>query len=67
MEKIQSIRGMRSVLPEETPVWQWLENRIRNITSRYGYQEVRLPILEPVALFERAVGESTDIGLKRDV
>lgn len=32
-----------------------------NITSRYGYQEVRLPILEPVALFERAVGESTDI------
>lgn len=61
MEKIQSIRGMRSVLPEETPVWQWLENRIRNITSRYGYQEVRLPILEPVALFERAVGESTDI------
>ncbi|WP_429619454.1 histidine--tRNA ligase [Serratia sp. 2723] len=61
MVKIQSIRGMRDILPEETPLWQWLESKVRNITYRYGYQEVRLPLLEPVALFERAVGESTDI------
>ncbi|MTD27211.1 histidine--tRNA ligase [Erwinia sorbitola] len=61
MSKIQSIRGMRSILPEETPVWQWLESKVRSIAWRYGYQEVRLPILEPVSLFERAVGESTDI------
>ncbi|QHA89881.1 histidine--tRNA ligase [Serratia rhizosphaerae] len=61
MMKIQSIRGMRDILPEETPLWQWLESKVRDITYRYGYQEVRLPILEPVALFERAVGESTDI------
>ncbi len=59
--KIQSIRGMRDILPEETPLWQWLESKVRAITYRYGYQEVRLPLLEPVALFERAVGESTDI------
>lgn len=61
MSKIQSIRGMHSVLPDETPLWQWLESKVRAITYRYGYQEVRLPILEPVSLFERAVGESTDI------
>ena len=61
MSKIQSIRGMRSILPEETPIWQWLENKVRTVAHRYGYQEVRLPILEPVSLFERAVGESTDI------
>ncbi|MGV3344486.1 histidine--tRNA ligase [Enterobacteriaceae bacterium LUAb1] len=61
MSNVQSIRGMRSILPEETPVWQWLESKVREITRRYGYQEVRLPLLEPVALFERAVGESTDI------
>lgn len=61
MSKIQSIRGMRSILPDETPIWQWLESKVRAITYHYGYQEVRLPLLEPVSLFERAVGESTDI------
>lgn len=61
MSKIQSIRGMKDVLPEETPLWQWLESEVRRVTYRYGYQEIRLPLLEPVALFERAVGESTDI------
>ncbi|CAH0532736.1 Histidine--tRNA ligase [Vibrio stylophorae] len=61
MSKIQSIRGMKDVLPEETPLWQWLETVVRRMTHRYGYQEIRLPLLEPVALFERAVGESTDI------
>jgi len=61
MSKIQAIRGMRTILPEETPVWQWLESQVRSITWRYGYQEIRLPILEPVSLFERAIGESTDI------
>ena len=64
MSKIQSIRGMRSILPEETPLWQWLEGKVRAITRRYGYQEVRLPLLEPLSLFERAVGESTDIVTK---
>ncbi|NNN45568.1 MULTISPECIES: histidine--tRNA ligase [unclassified Vibrio] len=61
MNNIQSIRGMKDILPDETPIWQWLENIIRKATHRYGYQEIRLPILEPVALFQRAVGEATDI------
>lgn len=59
--KLKAIRGMRDVLPEETPLWQWLESKYRRLTFRYGYQEVRLPLLEPVALFERAVGDATDI------
>jgi len=61
MTKRQAIRGMRDVLPDETPLWQWLESKFRHMAFRYGYQEVRLPLLEPVSLFERAVGESTDI------
>lgn len=62
--KLKAIRGMRDVLPAETPIWQWLENKFRRLTYRYGYQEIRLPLLEPVALFERAVGEATDIVAK---
>lgn len=61
MSKLQAIRGMKDVLPDETPLWQWFENKVRHVTYQYGYQEVRLPLLEPVSLFERAVGESTDI------
>ena len=59
--KTKSIRGMRDVLPDETPIWQWLENKLRRLTFRYGYHEMRLPLLEPVALFERSVGQATDI------
>ncbi|HGD3512607.1 TPA: histidine--tRNA ligase [Klebsiella aerogenes] len=62
--KLKATRGMRDVLPAETPIWQWLENKFRRLTYRYGYQEIRLPLLEPVALFERAVGEATDIVAK---
>lgn len=59
--ELRSIRGMKDVLPDETPIWQWLETKFRRLAFRYGYQEMRLPLLEPLALFERAVGESTDI------
>ncbi|MBT0717612.1 histidine--tRNA ligase [Rosenbergiella epipactidis] len=59
--KTKAVRGMRDVLPEETPIWQWLESKLRRLTFRYGYHEIRLPLLEPVALFERSVGQATDI------
>ncbi|KJG27748.1 histidine--tRNA ligase [Photobacterium angustum] len=58
---IQSIRGVTDILPEQTPIWLWLESVIKQVTHSYGYQQIRLPIIEPLALFERAVGESTDI------
>lgn len=61
MKKIQSIRGMPDVLPGETARWQWAEARVRDVLARFGYREIRLPILEYTNLFARGVGEATDI------
>jgi len=61
MKKIQSIRGMNDVLPEDSPCWQYLESTIASLLSRYGYGEIRFPILEPTELFKRTIGEVTDI------
>ncbi|MFT5033744.1 MAG: histidyl-tRNA synthetase, partial [Bacteroidia bacterium] len=61
MAKIQSIRGMNDLLPEETPVWQYLEAQLRDLLARYGYSEIRFPILEQTELFKRSIGEVTDI------
>lgn len=58
---IQSIRGMHDILPEQSAAWQYLEATVRQLLSRYGYHEIRMPILEPTELFKRAVGEVTDI------
>lgn len=60
-EKLQAIRGMRDILPEESIRWQYLENKITCILNNYGYQEIRLPILEKTGLFARSIGEQTDI------
>ncbi len=61
MARIQSIRGMNDILPSETPVWQYLEGRVRDVLSRYGYSEIRFPIVEHTELFKRSIGEVTDI------
>lgn len=61
MSKIQAIRGMNDILPTETPIWQYLEKTLKNIVFSYGYQEIRLPILEKTELFARSIGEVTDI------
>ncbi|MFT6269408.1 MAG: histidyl-tRNA synthetase [Alphaproteobacteria bacterium] len=58
---IQAIRGMNDCLPSQTPVWQFVEARIRELANSYHYQEIRTPILESTDLFKRSVGESTDI------
>lgn len=58
---IQSIRGMHDILPEQTPVWQWLESRLRQVARGYGFQEIRLPIVEFTDLFARSIGDVTDI------
>ncbi|WP_101674352.1 histidine--tRNA ligase [Alloalcanivorax mobilis] len=60
-KKIASIRGMNDILPEQTPLWQWLEARVRAVLGAYGYQEIRTPILEQTDLFKRSIGEVTDI------
>ncbi|MGX2974344.1 histidine--tRNA ligase [Ursidibacter arcticus] len=58
---IQAIRGMNDCSPTETPLWQWVEEQIKDILASYGYSEMRSPIIESTALFERGVGEATDI------
>lgn len=60
-KKIQAIRGMNDWLPSDSFFWQQTENKIKQIFNQYGYKEVRTPILESTALFNRAVGEVTDI------
>ena len=58
---IQAIRGMNDILPEQTPYWQYVENIFRQLMQSYGYQEIRMPIVENTALFKRSIGEVTDI------
>ncbi|MCA1979068.1 MAG: histidine--tRNA ligase, partial [Thiobacillus sp.] len=58
---IQSVRGMNDGLPESVETWQAFESIVRDWLARYGYRELRTPILEHTALFKRAIGEVTDI------
>lgn len=58
---IQSIRGMHDVLPAQSPLWQYFENTVRSIVQSYGYQEIRMPVVESTDLFCRSIGEVTDI------
>lgn len=59
--KLQAIRGMNDCLPEQSGLWQWVENNIRQVVASYGYQEIRTPIVESTDLFKRSIGEVTDI------
>lgn len=61
MEKLQAIRGMNDILPEQTPGFQYLESCFQQVVNRYGYQEIRFPVLEQTQLFKRSIGEVTDI------
>lgn len=61
MARIQSVRGMNDILPEDSRQWQYLEDVVRQLLGRYGYQEIRFPILEQTELFQRSIGEVTDI------
>lgn len=59
--KIQSIRGVKDILPEETWKWQWVESMAHQVFARYGFHEIRVPIFEDTRLFSRSIGETTDI------
>lgn len=61
VEKIQALRGMNDILPEETLSWRSLEAILTKCMDQYGYQEIRLPLLEDTQLFKRSIGEVTDI------
>ncbi|WP_392567001.1 histidine--tRNA ligase [Utexia brackfieldae] len=60
-KKIQAIRGMNDLLPAESVVWQKIEGLLKQTLTSYGYSEIRTPIVESTGLFQRAVGEVTDI------
>jgi histidyl-tRNA synthetase len=58
---IQPVRGMNDVLPEHITAWQHLEKCAREVASTYGYEEIRVPLVEHTELFKRAIGEYTDV------
>lgn len=52
---------MNDLLPADSPLWQYVEGVVTDILARYGYQEIRFPIVESTELFKRSIGEVTDI------
>ncbi len=61
MDKITAVKGIKDILPSETPRWQKVETTARAIFERFGFHEIRVPIMEKTALFQRSIGEATDI------
>jgi histidyl-tRNA synthetase len=60
-EPLQAVKGMNDILPPESARWEWFEAKVRALMARYGYANLRTPIVEPTALFVRGIGEATDI------
>lgn len=60
-KNLQSVRGMRDILPEQSASWQYIENIARELFTSYGYNELRSPIIESTDLFKRSIGDTTDI------
>ena len=58
---IKAPKGTRDLLPQESYKWQYLENGIREITKRFNYKEIRTPMFEHTELFQRGVGDTTDV------
>ncbi len=61
MEKITAPRGTRDILPGESEKWQALEDKLRRLAHRFGFREIRFPTFEDIALFNRGVGDTTDV------
>ena len=60
-EKLSAVKGMNDIAAPESAHWEWLESKVRDLMARYGYRNIRTPIVEPTALFVRGLGEVTDI------
>ncbi len=60
-DKIHAVRGMNDVLPAQSPLWELLEDTVRDVFRQYGYRNIRTPIVERTELFVRGIGEVTDI------
>ncbi len=60
-QKFQAIRGMNDLLADQLPYWQQVEAAARELFADYGYREMRVPVVERAELFQRSIGEHTDI------
>ncbi|HLW05223.1 MAG TPA: histidine--tRNA ligase [Azoarcus sp.] len=60
-KKLQSVRGMNDILPDDAEVWEHFEDIVRDWLKSYGYRPIRMPMVEHTPLFQRAIGEVTDI------
>ena len=60
-KQLQAIRGMNDVLPAQIGAWQFLERELSDLLRNYGYEELRVPLVEHTELFKRSIGEHTDI------
>lgn len=58
---IQKLKGTKDILPDEIEVWQYIEEKAKEVVENYGYSEIRVPAIESLDLFERGVGETTDV------
>lgn len=58
---LQAVRGMNDILPDQAMLWLSFEDTVRAWLEQYGYRNIRMPLLEPTALFKRAIGDVTDI------
>jgi histidyl-tRNA synthetase len=63
-QPIKAARGVRDILPAERAAWSLVERTAAEAARRFGYQEIELPIIEPIELIERGVGTGTDAGTK---
>ena len=61
MAQVKSIKGTHDILPNQAKDWQELEMQVHKTSNLYGYSEIRTPIIETASLFNRGVGEETDI------
>ena len=58
---IKAVRGTRDLLPPDTGLWNFVDQKVREVFARYNFQEIRTPVFESTELFARGVGEETDI------
>ena len=54
-------RGTMDIMPEDTPLWQYVEEKAREISNTHGFGEIRFPTFEQTELFARGVGDTTDV------
>ena len=59
--KIKALKGVEDILPQEYPLWHYLEQTAKDLFSNYGYEPLKIPVIEETSLFTRSIGQQTDI------